>query len=83
MKRTPPVAVCTNCGAVSYRPDVINERCGNRYGGKRCSGTFGSAINNGDWEECPSCAGTGLSGEQECRPCSGSGWVYVRDRRRR
>src|SRR5690242_10666955 len=63
--------------------------------GKRCKHVVSSAIQITDWEECPWCSGTGEAHEPQhrhdsvpgvtlkvdptCLPCSGVGWIFVRD----
>lgn len=71
-RRSRPVAVCTKCGAYSYRAESINEQCSMKPDGKRCRGVYGSALNVADWKECPACTATG------CDRCNGAGWIYVR-----
>jgi hypothetical protein len=79
---TPPVAVCTRCGDISYRMEAINNQCGRQPGGKRCKGTYGSALSNGDWAKCRACGGSGKnSTNATCPACQGTGWNFVRDRR--
>jgi hypothetical protein len=74
-----PVAVCSKCGAVSHNPTVINRPCGRMFGQKKCKGVFGSALNIGDWQECPSCAATGWKNGRRCDQCRDScGWLFVR-----
>jgi hypothetical protein len=65
-----PVAVCTVCGAVSHNASAINGPCGRMVGGKKCKGVFGSALNIGDWEECPSYAATGWKEGRCCDQCT-------------
>lgn len=77
-KREKPVAVCTRCGAYSRRVEVINQRCSNVYGRKRCKGVWGSALNYNDWEECPTCEATGRESSGRCSQCDGFAWIYVR-----
>ena len=69
-----PVARCTKCGDLTYNGGQINGNCSKRYGGKRCKGVYGSAMNTNDWAECQHCGGSG------CDACSRVGWRYVRDR---
>lgn len=78
-KLSPPVAVCTACRSYSTNPNDINKRCGKIFKGKRCTGTWRSAITNYDWDECPNCRGTGSQDQHRCNQCSGVGWRY-RDR---
>jgi hypothetical protein len=81
-KLNPPAAVCTKCGKTMRNLSLINEQCGERPGGKRCQGVYGSALNVGDWEECSTCKGTGRERDRQCTHCTGDGWLYVRNRRR-
>ncbi len=78
MNQNPPVAVCTRCGAVSRVAQAINQRCGAKYGGKRCRGTYQRTQNPDDWEECPTCSATGKVDGRKCDQCTGVGWLYVR-----
>jgi DnaJ-class molecular chaperone len=89
-ERRKPVAVCTNCRAVSFSAEVINQPCRRMLSGnKRCKGSWGSALSIGDWESCPSCKGTGQPAHDDivartgrtgiCTSCGGTGWIYVRD----
>ena len=74
-----PVAVCTRCGAVSHNASAINGPCGRIVDRKKCKGCFGSALNVGDWAECPSCAAIGWKNGRHCDQCPDScGWLYVR-----
>ena len=83
IKQRIPVAVCTQCGKYSTNGNVINEPCGNQtHNGKRCRGVFGSAINVGDWQECPSCLAVGRVDSSCCSQCDGHGWLYMRGKRR-
>lgn len=80
----PPVGVCTKCGDITYDAARINENCDRQPGGKRCKGVYGSAMNSDDWEKCGACDGLGRAGNSgSCSICQGTGWVFVRDRRRR
>ena len=67
-----PVAVCTKCGKYTSRAESINDRCTERHVRKRCVGTFGSALNKGDWGLCPECNGTG------CDCCQKFGVIFIR-----
>ncbi|HEV2194062.1 MAG TPA: hypothetical protein VGR55_00635 [Candidatus Acidoferrum sp.] len=77
-----PVAVCTRCGAVSYSTEMINGQCAQITVGKRCTGVIGSAANQADWEICPACQASGQNGKMPCGQCDGTGWLYVRNRKR-
>jgi hypothetical protein len=84
-KQRQPCAVCTYCGNVSHDITRSNQPCGRELSrGKRCKGSYGSAINIGDWEECPACHGYGWVGSQTCDQCTNHcGWLYVRGMSRR
>lgn len=78
-KLRPPVAVCTACRCTSDRANVINQPCRRNFGkGKSCKGVMGSALSNGDWEECAFCHATGYEGNSRCTHCQGDGWFYAR-----
>ena len=77
-----PVAVCTRCGAVSYSTEMISGQCSQVTAGKRCTGVIGSAPSKDDWEMCPTCQGSGQNGKFPCGQCDGTGWLYVRSRKR-
>jgi len=80
----PPVAVCTTCGDTTYRVEAVNNPCGRQPSGKRCKGTYGSALNNDDWAKCGVCRGSGKdSTAATCAACQGSGWCFVRGHQRR
>jgi DnaJ-class molecular chaperone len=72
------VAVCTSCGAPAHSAQVINQRCGRNYDGKRCQGIYRSALALGDWRECPICNATGRDNKKRCTKCEGEGWIYSR-----
>lgn len=81
-KQRHPCAVCTVCGSYTTNFNAINQRCGQRDArNKRCNGVYGSALNNGDWAECPRCHGFGWAGSSRCEECGGAGWHYVRGMR--
>ncbi len=81
-QKSPPVAVCTSCGKyITYDLTVINQRCSERRGSKRCDGVFGSTLNETDWEKCRYCGGTGDEQGKPCPSCQGAGWGYIRDGR--
>lgn len=77
-----PVAICTRCGAVSYSTEMVSGQCAQVTVGKRCTGVIGSAANPLDWEACATCNGTGQNSKFPCGQCDGSGWLYVRNRKR-
>ena len=75
-----PCTSCTYCRVVGYDISRSNTACRRVLDrkGKKCKGSISSAINIGDWEECPSCDATGTSGGETCTQCSGAGWIFVR-----
>ena len=75
-----PVGSCTKCGTTSFNMNRINEICHRRDDGKRCQGVFGSALNDGDWEECSSCDSTRRVDNKQCFQCDGTGWIFIRER---
>lgn len=79
-KRDMPVGSCTICRATTFNACRINERCSSTNDGKRCKGVYGSALNEGDWEECSSCNATGRRANKQCIQCDGAGWIYIRRR---
>ena len=82
MKRPKPDTSCTNCRVPGYSIHLANGKCGRMVNWKRCKGTNQSAIQEKDWAECPSCAGSGYEGAARCIHCdSASGWVFVRGRK--
>jgi len=83
LQELPPVAVCTTCGKFTNSGNMINKRCSEKHGDRRCDGIFGSATNaKGDWEKCRYCGGDGSEQSNECPSCQGTGWGYIRDGRR-
>jgi len=75
-----PATSCTNCGSAGYNISLANGNCGRYIGNKICEGTNQSAIDESDWDECPSCNGTG--GTVRCEQCGGAGWLFVRGQTR-
>ena len=73
MKKPKPAAVCNVCHALTDRHEHVNHRCDHVVNGKRCYGTFKSAITD-LWDECESCHATGKVGPLPCRECAGFGW---------
>ena len=72
-KKPKPLAACNVCHALTDRHDVINHRCGQVVNGRRCYGTFRSAITD-MWDECGSCQGVGMVETEVCGECAGFGW---------
>jgi hypothetical protein len=81
-KQRQPCTCCTRCGRVGYDIALSNQPCRRVLDrkGTKCKGAISSAINIGDWEECLTCRGSGASNATTCEPCSGAGWIFVRDR---
>jgi hypothetical protein len=51
----------------------LNHRCGHQFNGRRCYGTYKSAITY-LWDQCEGCEATGQVGTQTCSECAGFGW---------
>ena len=76
-----PIAVCTDCGGVSYNATVVNGPCGGQLrSGDTCKGGMESALNESDWLECPRCSAAGDVDSRKCVECEGVGWHFVRNR---
>jgi hypothetical protein len=73
-----PLGVCRVCGAITYRKEAINQRCGRSPRGHRCSGTYATAARDAVWKRCTSCGGTGKQGGAPCIYCRGIGWSLAR-----
>ena len=73
MKKPKPTGVCNVCHALTTHHDWINHRCDHVVYGRRCNGTFRSALTD-LWEECESCHGTGMVGTVLCGECAGFDW---------
>ncbi|MGH9549580.1 MAG: hypothetical protein ACRD3W_09400, partial [Terriglobales bacterium] len=56
--RPKPIAVCTRCHG-TYRVEGIHHICGRIIDRKMCGGGIISAIQEDDWDECPSCKASG------------------------
>lgn len=72
-KRPKPLAACSVCHALSNQHEYLNHRCGVTVNGRRCYGTYKSAITY-LWDQCESCEATGKVGTQVCSECAGFGW---------
>ncbi len=68
-----PVTVCTRCYVYNGNNSLIGYPCGIMIDGKRCKGTWGSALDRDDWKECQSCNATNYT----CDSCNGEGWEYI------
>ena len=69
-----PVGVCKACGAITYRKELVSQRCIRTPRGTRCSGTFAVATRDACWKQCTSCSGTGKRSDMPCTYCRGIGW---------
>lgn len=76
MKPT-PVTQCTICGFVRYSVETTNERCPKVYDRKRCCGTMGGMLQDGDWIACSECS---AREGQSCSHCMDIGWLPTRHR---
>jgi hypothetical protein len=73
-KRPKPTAACGVCHALTNRHEDLNHRCNAVVNGRRCYGTYKSAMTY-LWDQCDSCEATGKVGTQACSACGGFGWV--------
>lgn len=78
MKKAHPCGVCKTCGGITYRSELINQRCGRNSNGHRCSGKFANASRDADWKSCTPCNGTGKLNGDPCIYCHGMGWNLVK-----
>ena len=72
-KKPKPIAACSVCHALTDQHMNLNHRCDQVVNGRRCYGTFKSAITF-LWDQCESCEGIGKVGTQTCSACAGFGW---------
>jgi len=72
-KQPKPAGACSVCLALMRRREVLNHRCDQVVNGRRCYGTYKSAMTS-LWDQCVSCEGTGKVGTQACSECAGFGW---------
>jgi len=72
-KRPKPLGACSVCYALTNQHEYLNHRCNQVVNGRRCYGTFKSAMTY-LWDQCKSCEATGKVGTQVCSECSGFGW---------
>ncbi len=72
-KRPKPLGACSVCYALTNQHEYLNHRCNQVINGRRCYGTFKSAMTY-LWDQCESCEATGKVGTQVCSECSGFGW---------
>ncbi len=62
------------CHALTDLHEVLNHRCDKVVTGRRCYGTYKSALTY-LWDQCETCDGTGKVGPQKCTACDGFGWI--------
>jgi hypothetical protein len=79
-KKVRPAGVCTICGEFAADVGQLNLQCFRVRDSVQCTGVFGSALNTGDWEECPKCGATGKADGETCPDCNGEGWLYTKPR---
>jgi hypothetical protein len=72
-KKPKPAGVCNVCHALTKHHEHLNHRCDHVVNGRRCYGTFKSAMTD-LWDECGSCQGVGMVGSEVCSECAGFGW---------
>lgn len=72
-KKPKPLGACSVCSALTDRHELLNHRCNKVVYGRRCYGTYKSAVTF-LWDECDGCNGTGVVGPQVCSGCEGFGW---------
>jgi hypothetical protein len=72
-KRPKPAGACSVCFGLTRQRMLLNHRCDRVVNGRRCSGTYRSAMTF-LWDPCDSCEATGKVGSQVCRECAGFGW---------
>ena len=68
-----PLAACNVCHTLTNLHEALNHRCSKVVNGRRCYGTFKSALTY-LWDACESCESTGKVGTQVCSECGGFGW---------
>ena len=72
-KKPKPLGACNVCNALTDQHEQLNHRCDKVVNGRRCYGTYKSAITF-LWDECETCEGAGVVGTQKCTACDGFGW---------
>jgi hypothetical protein len=72
-KKPKPLAACNVCQTLTNQHESMNHRCDKVVSGRRCYGTYKSAMSF-LWDECDSCEATGMVGSQVCSACEGFGW---------
>jgi hypothetical protein len=73
-KKAKPLAACGVCRGLTDRHEDLNHRCNQVINGRRCYGTYKSAITY-LWDQCEACEARGKVGTQPCAACAGFGWV--------
>jgi DnaJ-class molecular chaperone len=73
-KKPKPAGACSVCGALTDQHTALNHRCDKVVNGRRCSGTYKSAMTF-LWDPCEACESTGQVGSQPCSACAGFGWT--------
>jgi hypothetical protein len=73
-KKPKPLGACSVCHALTNGHEFLNHRCDEVVNGRRCYGTYKSAITY-LWDACESCDATGVVGSQLCGACAGFGWT--------
>ena len=72
-KQPKPAGACSVCLALTRRRELLNHRCDQVVNGRRCYGTYKSAMTS-LWDQCDSCESTGKVGTQACAERAGFGW---------
>jgi DnaJ-class molecular chaperone len=72
-RKAKPLAVCSVCQGLTDQRANLSQRCNHVINGRRCFGTFKSAITF-LWDQCESCEGTGTIARRACTVCAGFGW---------
>lgn len=67
-RKSPPIAICLECGMPYYTLDAIIRGCAARGVAGPCDGEVAARWGNDDWILCPSCNGNG------CQRCHDTGW---------
>lgn len=73
-RKDKPLAACGVCRGLTDRHEDLNHRCNQVINGRRCYGTYKSAIAY-LWDQCEACEARGKVGTQPCAACAGFGWV--------
>ena len=76
-RKARPLAMCTECGWVTHRSEMVNAPCLRKMGKLTCGGSFSDGLQREAWEGCRWCEGSGMMGGLECRSCRGIGWCFL------